>query len=264
MTRPAILGGRAVCIRVRQPDEAGAPETRRWVKRTGSSGLTRPTRRPGRPPGRSGRARDCSRRLTSWRRRPRGGTRASRESPFPPAERRRRGPGRVLPGGGKAAALPAEGEGGDTMPGEVRITFVAPAGEEPRRYTFTVPMTCTVGRSDDCAIVVPRGWLYADVSRRHCELRIDPPWIWVRDLESLNGTFVNGAKVGQRPRAAGPSRSATATSCGWARRPPAASRSRSSRRPCASGGTPDAGRGGCPLPRRPPRRPAPATPAGAP
>jgi predicted component of type VI protein secretion system len=37
-----------------------------------------------------------------------------------------------------------------------------------------------------------------DVSRHHCLLAIDPPRVWVRDLGSLNGTFVNGEKISLR------------------------------------------------------------------
>jgi pSer/pThr/pTyr-binding forkhead associated (FHA) protein len=35
-------------------------------------------------------------------------------------------------------------------------------------------------------------------------LEIDPPFVRVRDLGSLNGTYVNGEKVGQRDRALSP------------------------------------------------------------
>src|SRR5262245_33607734 len=87
---------------------------------------------------------------------------------------------------------------GANMQGEVRLTLVASPDGEERQHIFTDPATCTVGRSDDCEIVVPPSVLHADVSRRHCELRIEPPRVYVRDLESLNGTFVNGAKIGQR------------------------------------------------------------------
>jgi pSer/pThr/pTyr-binding forkhead associated (FHA) protein len=83
------------------------------------------------------------------------------------------------------------------MPGEVRLTLITCGSQGPRRYAFTAPATCTPGRSDDCEVVVPASPLHADVSRRHCELRIDPPRVLVRDLGSLNGTFVNGARVGQ-------------------------------------------------------------------
>jgi pSer/pThr/pTyr-binding forkhead associated (FHA) protein len=36
------------------------------------------------------------------------------------------------------------------------------------------------------------------ISRRHCTFEIDPPKVRVRDLNSRNGTYVNGEKIGQR------------------------------------------------------------------
>jgi pSer/pThr/pTyr-binding forkhead associated (FHA) protein len=38
------------------------------------------------------------------------------------------------------------------------------------------------------------------ISRYHCLLDINSPDIRVRDLGSLNGTIVNGKKIGQRQR----------------------------------------------------------------
>src|SRR5262245_3130218 len=45
-----------------------------------------------------------------------------------------------------------------------------------------------LGRGGDCDIPVPIGF----VSRRHCRFVRRGEEIWVQDLESLNGTFVNG------------------------------------------------------------------------
>jgi FHA domain-containing protein/uncharacterized protein DUF1707 len=50
----------------------------------------------------------------------------------------------------------------------------------------------TVGRGAECDVVVGE----ATVSRRHAELRHSPDDTWtVRDLGSLNGTWVNGSPV---------------------------------------------------------------------
>ena len=43
-----------------------------------------------------------------------------------------------------------------------------------------------------------RPQLATRVSRRHCQLDIDPPHIRVRDLGSRNGTFLNGDRIGRR------------------------------------------------------------------
>jgi pSer/pThr/pTyr-binding forkhead associated (FHA) protein len=46
-----------------------------------------------------------------------------------------------------------------------------------------------IGRGNDCDIAIPLGF----VSRRHCRFVCHGDEILVRDLESLNGTFVNGS-----------------------------------------------------------------------
>ena len=71
-----------------------------------------------------------------------------------------------------------------------------------REFTFDGPATCVIGRCVDCNIRLPTDdWT---VSRHHCLLEIDPPLVRVQDLGSLNGTYVNGEKVGQRARKPGP------------------------------------------------------------
>src|SRR5262245_34657536 len=48
-----------------------------------------------------------------------------------------------------------------------------------------------IGTSPECGLVIPD----ARVSRRHCELRITPRGILVRDLGSKNGTFIGDVSV---------------------------------------------------------------------
>lgn len=48
-----------------------------------------------------------------------------------------------------------------------------------------------VGRGDDCDIVLNDD----HVSRRHAELTVERGIVWLRDLASANGTFVNGSRV---------------------------------------------------------------------
>jgi pSer/pThr/pTyr-binding forkhead associated (FHA) protein len=66
-----------------------------------------------------------------------------------------------------------------------------------RRFTYEGRANVVVGRSDDCGIQICAG---GAVSRQHCEFEIEPPSVRVRDLGSLNGTFVNGRSIGQRSR----------------------------------------------------------------
>jgi pSer/pThr/pTyr-binding forkhead associated (FHA) protein len=65
-------------------------------------------------------------------------------------------------------------------------------------FVFTEPTSCSIGRSRDCTIALPQEAEHLDVSRHHCVLEIAPPALRVRDLGSLNGTYVNGKKIGQR------------------------------------------------------------------
>lgn len=65
-------------------------------------------------------------------------------------------------------------------------------------HHFDGPARCLIGRSEDCDLRLGRGAGAGEVSRHHCRLAIDPPRIRVRDLGSLNGTFVNGECIGRR------------------------------------------------------------------
>jgi len=88
-------------------------------------------------------------------------------------------------------------EGGSSMPASVGIRVVKGkhAGKE---YVFTDRDTCIIGRAADCRPSLPDDAQHRTISRHHCLLEINPPDIRVRDFGSLNGTFVNGAKIGQR------------------------------------------------------------------
>ncbi|MFM7097755.1 MAG: FHA domain-containing protein [Gemmataceae bacterium] len=48
-----------------------------------------------------------------------------------------------------------------------------------------------VGRSEECKIRIPA----SNVSRRHCKLTLKDDLAFVVDLQSVNGTFVNGVKI---------------------------------------------------------------------
>ncbi len=63
-------------------------------------------------------------------------------------------------------------------------------------YRFDEPRGFTFGRAEDCSCVVENDHTF---SRHHFLLEVNPPQVWLRDLGSLNGTYVNGRKVGGRP-----------------------------------------------------------------
>ena len=78
----------------------------------------------------------------------------------------------------------------------VLVTF------KPDGSRVKVPLTSatvTLGRGDECAVRIPT----AKVSRKHCELSLADDALRVRDLDSANGTFVNGDRVTEVSLSAG-------------------------------------------------------------
>ncbi|CAN5359530.1 hypothetical protein BH10PLA2_BH10PLA2_28430 [soil metagenome] len=78
-----------------------------------------------------------------------------------------------------------------------------------RAYVFERPLRCVVGRSKDCELSLAKTADFAGVSRHHCLLEINPPHITVRDLGSLNGTYINNDRIGGRPGHKSPDESST-------------------------------------------------------
>jgi len=80
-----------------------------------------------------------------------------------------------------------------------RITLTIINGPaQGTEYIFDAPCEKVIGRADDCTLQLPSSLVFADVSRHHCVLQIDPPAVHVKDLGSLNGTFINGDMIGKR------------------------------------------------------------------
>src|SRR5258706_15662181 len=61
-----------------------------------------------------------------------------------------------------------------------------------REFIFDQHDTFLIGRSNDAHLYLPDDRFF---SRHHCILEIAPPQCFLRDLGSLNGTFVNGSRV---------------------------------------------------------------------
>jgi eukaryotic-like serine/threonine-protein kinase len=66
------------------------------------------------------------------------------------------------------------------------------------QYIYEEREVCTIGRHRDCNVRLPSDADHAQVSRYHCLLDINPPFIRVRDLGSGNGTYVNGQRIGSQ------------------------------------------------------------------
>ena len=78
-----------------------------------------------------------------------------------------------------------------------KVTFEIIKGElEGKKFEYENPDRVFVGRQEDCGIVLPEN----TVSRYHCLLDINPPVVKLQDFGSLNGTFLNEVKIGQRDR----------------------------------------------------------------
>jgi eukaryotic-like serine/threonine-protein kinase len=54
----------------------------------------------------------------------------------------------------------------------------------------------TIGRSKDCTLCLCGEATDMLVSRRHCQIEMLWNGVEIRDLESLNGTYVNGRRIG--------------------------------------------------------------------
>lgn len=89
------------------------------------------------------------------------------------------------------------------MPANIilKVTKGSLSGKE---FVFDETSSCVVGRADDCEPQLPSDEAHRTVSRHHCLLDINPPDICVRDFGSLNGTYVNGKKIGQREKGMSP------------------------------------------------------------
>lgn len=90
------------------------------------------------------------------------------------------------------------------------VTLTVETGGRVRQtLTLTERTTCVVGRARDCRLRIGADGDDTDsddseVSRHHCRLDVDPPEVRVRDLGSLNGTYVNGQRIGGRQPASTP------------------------------------------------------------
>ncbi|MBF0542179.1 MAG: protein kinase [Nitrospirae bacterium] len=73
-----------------------------------------------------------------------------------------------------------------------------------KEYEFASRTTCIVGRGVDCYPRLPDDDAHRVISRHHCLLDINPPDIRVRDMGSLNATYINGKNIGQRDAKAMP------------------------------------------------------------
>ncbi len=82
---------------------------------------------------------------------------------------------------------------GATVPGAAAVT--APDG--PSRLTPSVQSDLVIGRDDACDYVLPD--TMEGASRQHARIFIQAGQIYIEDLGSANGTFLNGQPVTRSP-----------------------------------------------------------------
>lgn len=75
---------------------------------------------------------------------------------------------------------------------EAKLVVVNPT-IQPGEYSVTLPVT--IGRGAEAGLQLQ----YPLISREHCQLFLDRGRLYVRDLGSLNGTFVGGERIETAP-----------------------------------------------------------------
>ena len=79
---------------------------------------------------------------------------------------------------------------------EIKLTVV---GGEMESHEISLRLPATIGRGRDVAVNLS----HPLVSRRHCELLEQDGGVLVRDLNSMNGTFVGSQRIQEAPLASG-------------------------------------------------------------
>lgn len=79
------------------------------------------------------------------------------------------------------------------MPAKV-ILLAVQGPIEGTKYRFDDQLLCMTGRAETCMLQLT-GDAAAGVSRQHCMFDIKPPHATLFDLESRNGTYVNGQRI---------------------------------------------------------------------
>jgi eukaryotic-like serine/threonine-protein kinase len=81
----------------------------------------------------------------------------------------------------------------------LQIVLIVTAGSlTGKKYSFDEPGTYSIGRGKNLDITFPNSGEYNNISRHHCDFQItqiDPPKLSITDLNSRNGTFMNGHKI---------------------------------------------------------------------
>src|SRR6185437_16206601 len=66
--------------------------------------------------------------------------------------------------------------------------IIKPTGDKPGRTIELKQGVTRLGRSSNNDLMFP----FPEISESHCELLVENEFVFVRDLESSNGTYING------------------------------------------------------------------------
>jgi predicted component of type VI protein secretion system len=71
--------------------------------------------------------------------------------------------------------------------------IVSKGGARAKRFQLSRETTI-IGRRRDCNLCIPS----SEVSRRHCLLQVQDGYLTIEDLNSINGTFLNDQRIGDK------------------------------------------------------------------
>ena len=74
---------------------------------------------------------------------------------------------------------------------KMKLSVLGNSGEQ-RDYGIILSDRAFIGRSAECDLAIRDD---EEISKRHCELTIQSGYVMISDLNSTNGTFVNGVPV---------------------------------------------------------------------
>ena len=81
------------------------------------------------------------------------------------------------------------------MAATLRLTVVT-GPHRGTRFCIREPNACMLGRAAGCQIRLCGSERDLCISRNHCQLLFDTAKLCVQDMDSANGTYINGKKVG--------------------------------------------------------------------
>ncbi|MDT9338650.1 serine/threonine-protein kinase [Trichodesmium erythraeum 21-75] len=79
---------------------------------------------------------------------------------------------------------------------QVKLTIIQ-GSLSGKEFIFEERTICIIGRHHNCHIRLPNDEEHRTISRYHCILDINYPYLKIHDFGSTNGTYLNGKKIGK-------------------------------------------------------------------